>query len=331
MGKAIIVGTGNAGSWWCKTLAANKDVEVVACVDKDLDSATKAAEENGFHALVTDDYEKAIGEAPADFLVDVTPPSLHCDLTVKALQAGLHVLGEKPMAMSMAEARKMIAASEQAGRLYMVSQSRRYDKRIIAYREGVRQLKDLGILKSDFFMGAHFGGFRLEMSSPLLLDMGIHTFDAARFVTERDAVSVYCELYNPTWSWMKSGSSADALFEMEGGLRYTYCGSWAADGKPTSWEAEWRAHGANGSARWDGYDGLFLDLVDEEFKATTTDLVPPTDFVDGITGALQEFLCALDTGVKPNGECHDNLKSLAMVFAAEESSRLGRRVKLSEI
>jgi hypothetical protein len=46
----------------------------------------------------------------------------------------------------------------------------------------------------------------------------------------------------------------------------------------------------------------------------------------GIAGSLQEFLEALKTGSIPNGECHDNVKSLAMVFAAIESAKRRERI-----
>jgi predicted dehydrogenase len=48
----------------------------------------------------------------------------------------------------------------------------------------------------------------------------------------------------------------------------------------------------------------------------------------GIAGSLRDFLNALQTGVTPMGECHDNIKSLAMVFAAIESSATGQRVPI---
>ena len=53
------------------------------------------------------------------------------------------------------------------------------------------------------------------------------------------------------------------------------------------------------------------------------------DAPGGIAGSLQDFLNALQTGETPMGECHDNIKSLAMVFAAIESSATGRRVPVS--
>jgi len=49
---------------------------------------------------------------------------------------------------------------------------------------------------------------------------------------------------------------------------------------------------------------------------------------EGIAGSLGEFLSALETGATPMGECHDNIKSLAMVHAALASSRTGRRMPI---
>jgi predicted dehydrogenase len=49
----------------------------------------------------------------------------------------------------------------------------------------------------------------------------------------------------------------------------------------------------------------------------------------GIAGSLRDFLHALDTGSTPMGECHDNIKSLAMVFAAIDSAATGQRVPVA--
>ena len=230
----------------------------------------------------------------------------------------------------MAEAREMVAASEKAGKLYMVSQSRRYDASLHALRQlVVDQTGPLGILNTDFYIGAHFGGFRDEMASVLLLDMAIHTFDAARYVSGADPVSVYCEEFNPEWSWYSGASSATALFEMTGGLRYTYRGSWSSEGRDTSWEADWRCVGPRGTAVWDGSGtnppsaGVVRGAEGFTREADTVEGTVRHDKPTGIAGSLQDFLNALQTGGSPMGECHDNIKSLAMVFAAIESSATG--------
>ena len=332
--KAVLVGAGGMGRNWGGNLNAHPDVELTGWVDLRPGAAAEAAEGLGVSPVYTgDDLAKAIAEAKPDFVVDVTIPEAHHDVTLAALAAGVPVLGEKPMAASMAQARAMVAASEASGKLYMVSQSRRYDARIAAYRALINDKIGVpGILNSDFYLGAHFGGFRDEMVHVLLLDMAIHTLDAARYLSGADPVAVYCEEFNPPWSWYQGAPCATALFEMTGGLRYTYRGAWCAEGKPTSWEGDWRAVGPGGTAQWDGEGAPTASVVTgkdgflRDFETVTAEV--SSDVPGGIAGSLGDFLNALHTGATPMGECHDNIKSLAMVFAAIESAQTGQRVRV---
>jgi predicted dehydrogenase len=334
--KALLVGAGGMGKAWGKNLKAASDlVEFAGWVDLREGAAAQAADELELSGLsyAGSDLGKALAEVKPDFLVDVTIPEAHHDVTIQSLEAGVPVIGEKPMAHSLEAARAMVAASERTGKLYMVSQSRRYDPRLHAYRKLiVDRVGALGILNSDFYLGCHFGGFRDEMENVLLLDMAIHTLDAARYLCGADPVSVYCEQFNPSWSWYKGDASATALFEMTGGLRYTYRGSWCGEGRQTSWEAEWRAVGPKGTATWDGHAEIIADVVTgtEGFHRATERHVAEVDEMipRGIAGSLRDFIHALETGATPMGECHDNIKSLAMVFAAIESSKTGQRVKV---
>jgi predicted dehydrogenase len=320
------------GKAWGRNLSDNPRTEVAAWVDIQEGAGAAAAKQLGIEVPVTGtDLRAAIEQAQPDFVVDVTIPEAHCEVTVTALGLGLPVLGEKPMANSLEEARRMVEASEKAGKLYMVSQSRRYDDNIAAYSEFVRSgLGDLGIVNADFYIGAHFGGFRDEMPSPLILDMAIHTFDQMRFITGLDAVAVYADEFNPSWSWYKGDACATAIFELSNGARFTYRGSWCAEGCSTTWECDWRVVGANGSALWtrDGLTGQTVKELGGFHSEFDTHTIEPKIVKGGIAGSLEEFLDALETGATPNGECHDNIKSLAMVFAAMESSRSGSKVKV---
>ena len=325
------------GRNWAKNLRDCPEVKTVGWMDIRPGAPQAAIEELRLSDVPGfDDLQKAIAESRPDFVVDVTAPEAHYSVTLAALAAGIPVLGEKPMADSMERAREMVAASQKAGQLYMVSQSRRYHAGAIALADLVRRhLGPLGILNSDFYLGAHFDGFRHEMKNVLLLDMAIHTFDSARHISGADPVSVYCEEFNPAWSWHKGADSAVALFEMTGGLRYTYRGSWCAEGLSTSWESQWRAHGPGGAAVWDGESAPVAGVVCgkegliRESEKITAKL--PEKYFGGIAGSLREFLEALSTGRKPQGECHDNIKSLAMAFAAVESAQTGRRVPVRGI
>jgi predicted dehydrogenase len=251
-------------------------------------------------------------------------------VTLTALAAGVAVLGEKPMADSMERARTMVAAAERAGRLYMVSQSRRYNPRMAAFRRLIDdEIGPPAILTATFFMGARERGHRLTIAQPLLLDMAIHTFDMARALTGADPESVICDTHNPPWSWYRGHASATAVFEMTGGLRFTYSGSWCSEGRHTSWDSDWRASGPRGSATWAGGDALPMAevvtarggfLPEMEERRATIEPAPT-----GIAGSLRDFLRALDTGETPPGECHDNIRSLAMTFGAIEAAATGQR------
>ena len=334
--RAIVVGAGGIAGAWFPPLAAEK-VEVVAVVDLDKGRAAQRCEEFKIRAVVSDDLAKVLREVPADFAVDLTVPEAHCAVTCAALGAGLHVIGEKPMASSMAEARRMVRASERAGRLYLVSQSRRWDARheTMARTVTAGRLGRLTTLNCDFFLGAHFGGFRDEMKSPLILDMSIHHFDMARMIGGKDALRVWCAEFNPAGSWYKGDVAANAVFEMADGVRFAYRGSWCAEGCHTSWNGDWRVIGNRGTMGYErdgephgqvlaGGTGFHRPL--EDLRVVRSRLRHA-----GMHGALREMLAYLRTGRMPQTECHDNIKSLAMVMAALESSRSGRTVPVKAL
>ncbi len=335
--RALLVGAGSMGRTWAKNLAECPETEVAGWVDLDPAAIADSMAETGVAAPYQGvDVAAALEAVRPDFLVDVTTPESHGAVTVAALERGVPVLGEKPMASTMEDARRMVRVSQETGVLYMVSQSRRYDPRIRAFHQAVRKLGRVGILDADFYLGPHFGGFRDEMDSPLLVDMAIHTFDQARFLTGADPISVYCEEFNPSWSWYRGRAAAVALFEMADGLRFQYRGSWCAEGRNTSWEAEWRAIGERGSATWDGDRSIQGETVRStsgfmsEHDAFTESVAEDPHL--SIAGSLRDFLKALDDPAHvPMARGDDNIKSFAMVCAAVESARTGRRVEIAPL
>lgn len=320
------------GVAWAQNLIAHPEVELVGWVDIDHAKAAREADTLAIQTWIGPDVSEALHRLQPDFVVDVTPPEVHRQVTLQALSRGVPVLGEKPMADSLDAAREMVAAADAAGRLYMVSQSRRYVRGLHRLRAAIQQLGELGVLHVDFMLGPHFGGFRDAMAHPLLLDMAIHTFDAARFLSGLNALSVYADAFNPRWSWYAGPACAHVLFEFEGGIRFAYRGSWCAEGASTSWEGCWRAVASQGTALWDGRDDISLHIVvgkDGFLHSAEVREAPDVKIIEGIQGSLAEFLHALDTGTVPMEECHENFRSLAMVFAAIESAEAGVRVPVA--
>lgn len=336
--RAIVCGAGAISNAWFPPLRA-EGVEVAAVVDLQLDRAAAQIEKHQVAGAIAErDLPAALRNHRADFLIDLTIPAAHRDVTIAALEAGLHVIGEKPMAESLADARQMIAASEKSKKLYMVSQSRRWDVNhfaVAAARENV--VGEFGEAYCDFFVGPHFGGFREQMRHVLILDMAIHQFDLARMFLGVDATAVYAESFNPAGSWFAHGASANALFEMENGKRFAFTGSWADLGMPTSWNGHWRFRGPRGTIVYERDQPPTAEIAADPGKPAftwptekrTLD-VPPLKRT-GMHGALGEMLAFLRDGTVPQTECRRNFNSLAMVAAAIESAETGRRVAVERL
>lgn len=337
--RCIVVGAGGISNAWFKPIKA-EGIQVVAVVDLRKEAAEKRIAEHELAGTVAcDNLDQALRDHArnAEFLIDLTIPDAHCDVTCKALNAGLHVVGEKPMASSMEQARRMVETSKRTGKLFMVGQSRRWDSKhqTVAATARSGRLGTLTTLNCDFFLAAHFGGFRDEMASPLILDMAIHHFDLARMFCGQNPVSVYAEEFNPHGSWYKGDVSANCLFEMTNGVRFAYRGSWCAEGCHTSWNGDWRIIGDKGTLIYAadqpprgevvaGDTGFMRPKAPLEITEAATE-------APGQHGALREMLAYLRQGTPPQTPCEDNIHSLAMVFAAITSAKEGRRVKVAEL
>jgi predicted dehydrogenase len=321
--RVVLVGAGNMGRAWCAAIEADPDVELAGVADLDRPTAQAAADSTGRAVAVGTDAVELAAATGARAVVNATVPRAHHPVTAAALHAGLDVLGEKPVAETVAQALSLVATAQVTGRLFMVSQSRRWNPQLFALRAMAADLGAAGSLTTEFFRDPHFGGFREEMADPLLVDMAIHAFDAARFLLGAEPVSAYCETHNPPWSWYAGDAAATAVFAMDSGARYTYTGSWCSPGAQTSWNGEWRLSAERGSARWDGERDPVSDTPGPRTPAVPTR--------SGIEAALRSFAEAVHTGTAPMGEVHENVPSLAMVEAAVRSAQTGQRVLVDEV
>lgn len=336
--KAVLVGCGGISHTWLRAAKNDPDLKIVGLVDLDESAARKRAEEFGLtDAEIGTELKSVLAITKPDLVFDCTVPEAHASVTLTAIAHGCHVLGEKPLADSMENARKMVAAAENAGKIYAVTQNRRYMRNIKGLVHFLRaeNIGKITTVNCDFYIGAHFGGFRDEMEHVLLLDMAIHTFDAARLISGADPVSVYCREWNPRGSWYAHGASAAAIFEMTDDIVFTYRGSWCAEGVNTSWESEWRVIGDTGSLVWDGEKSFSAQTPSQEtgFIRECRDLNVPALSAEelpeeGHAGVMQEFLSCVRTGSTPETVASDNIKSLAMVFAAIESAKIATLVEI---
>lgn len=322
--RVVVVGAGGMGRAWLRTVEESPLVELVGIVDLDLDTARIAAAATGRTDLPVGAGTAALAsDVGAQAVINVTVPAAHHPVTTEALAAGLPVLGEKPVASTVAEGLSLAAAAELHGQLFMVSQSRRYNRHLFEAKRLSASLGAVGIVSAEFFKAPHFGGFRDAMEHPLLLDMAIHQFDMARFLLDADPVSVFCEEYNPSWSWYRGDAGSTAIFEMTGGERFVFTGSWCSPGQETSWNASWRISGEHGTVLWDGDNRPVSSIASDAGTGEDPGLE--------IAGSLRDFVAAVRTGSPPMGRVHQNIMSLAMVEAAILSAATGSRVSVDAL
>jgi predicted dehydrogenase len=327
--RVVVVGAGGMGRAWLNTVEQSPDVELAGIVDLDLAAARAAAAAIGRPDLpVGTGTATLAADVGARAVINVTVPAAHHPVTTEALAAGLPVLGEKPVASTVVQGLSLAAAAELSGQLFMVSQSRRYNRQLFQAKRLAASLGSVGIISAEFFKAPHFGGFRDAMYHPLLLDMAIHQFDMARFLLDADPVSVFCEEYNPSWSWYRGDAGASAIFEMTGGERFVFTGSWCSPGQETSWNASWRISGEHGTVLWDGDNDPTVETVE---STGATAAAVSQDPGHEIAGSLREFVAALRTGITPMGQVHRNIMSLAMVEAAVLSASSGTRVSIDAL
>jgi predicted dehydrogenase len=327
---------------WLRTLQSQpelaSELTVVGLVDLDAAVAKALATEFNLDRIVIGiDLREVLQETQADIVFDVVIPAARHSVVKTALSYGCHVLSEKPMAASLEEAQDLVRAAAAAGKVHAVVQNRRFISGVRRMRRLVEEgaIGEITAIHCDFFIGPHFGGFREQMDNVLLLDMAIHTFDAARFVSGKAPQSVYCLETNPKGSWYSHGAAANAIFRFSDEVIFTYRGSWCAEGERTSWESMWRIVGTHGMLTWDGEETFKAAVAGGEpdlLRGSSAVEVPPPEREEethGHASVIADFLAALKEGKHPETEGRDNIKSLAMVFAAIESARSGAAISIA--
>ncbi len=330
--KFVQVGVGGFGNVWMQVLKDHPEAEVVGLVDISDKALENACEKYGYpRTICYSNLKRAIKATGAQAVVCCTPPAHHRRDVVTALKAGLNVISEKPMADSLANCKAMLAAAQQSGKLYVVSQNYRYQPVTWTMAKILREgkLGRIGQIKVDFYKGVDFGGgFRHTMEYPVIVDMSIHHFDLMRFITGLDAVQVTATSWNPFWSNYQGDCSSTATFEMSNGARLLYNASWCAKGDFCSWDGSWQIeceHGTlvqhQGQVKILWTTGLYK--VEREEVVTLEE--PPKR---GQVQVLSEFLAALNGGPRPATAVEDNIKSVAMVFATVKAMSTGRPARI---
>ena len=327
------------GNAWLSAVRKSEVVEFAGFVEINDDIARRQADAYGLDpALIFPTLPEALDAVKADAVINVTPPQFHRELTVYALEAGLPVLQEKPLAHTLEDARAIAAAAEDTGLLCSVAQNYRY----LPFSQTIKNLLDSGELGAvgsvdvAFYKGPHFGGFREEMAHPLIVDMAIHQFDAMRYFLGSDAVTISARSWNPPWSWYAGDASAAVLIEFGNGAQASYTGSWCSQALETTWNANWRFECERGVLLAED-DRVFVQelicvdegpgaLVNVHEERREAPLAPLERAAQDYL--LHEFYEAATQGKTTGTSAQDNIKTMELVFGIVRACDSGQPVSL---
>jgi len=187
--KVAVIGVGSMGRNHARVYSELPEAELVAVVDADLKTAEAVASNHGVHAY-TDIGEMLKKEKPEAVSIAV-PTALHTQMGLTALEAGAHVLMEKPIAATVEEGRQLIDKASQAKRQLMVGHIVRFNPAMQALKKKLQE-GALGRIFQIFCRRA--GTFPARIRDVgVVIDLAPHDVDIMRFLTGLDPLRIYAE------------------------------------------------------------------------------------------------------------------------------------------
>lgn len=180
-----------------------ENCELVALISGDDEKLVELEDKYDVEHLITyDEYEEFLGLGLVDAVYIAVPNHLHCEYTIKAAKAGVHVLCEKPMAVSEEECRRMIEACEKNDVRLMVAYRLHFDRANLEVIDILQkgEVGDVRFFDSVFTQDVKEGDIRLmpiEKGGGTVYDMGIYAINAARYLFRDEPVRVFANSESP--------------------------------------------------------------------------------------------------------------------------------------
>lgn len=213
--KAAVIGYGGMGNWHCRKIKEIDELELAGVYDI-LESKNAAAEENGYHAYSS--LEELLADPAVEIVTVATPNQVHKPICIQAMEAGKHVVCEKPVALNHEELQDMIQAAEENGVIFTVHQNRRWDEDFLI----MKHLYEEGTLGNVFRIESRVHGSRgipgdwrnqKECGGGMVLDWGVHLLDQMLLMVQKKITSIYAELSYVTNENCDDGFTVTLKFE----------------------------------------------------------------------------------------------------------------------
>jgi len=327
--KIAFTGAGYIANIHAQAAQNHPDAVLAAVVEKYSDKSKAFAEKFGVKCCYTS-VDELLAEGNLDALVICTPNFLHAPQAIAALNAGMHVMVEKPMAMNAHEAVQMCAAAERSGALLMVAHCWRFDEDVLWLKDQAPRLGKI-IRTKGYGVHTHWGPAGWFTQKELagggaMADMGIHALDTTRFLLgDPQPVSVYAKIGTYYKDFDVDDTGVIMVTWDNEATSYIESGWWQphSDGP----EAATQLYGTH------GFGQLFptklelpdvqeekLDVINSGYKFPRTEHCPQSMY----DAQMAYFIECIRSGRRPTPGGAEGLANMKVVDAAYRSSLSGK-------
>jgi UDP-N-acetylglucosamine 3-dehydrogenase len=328
-----IIGAGRMAYWHLKGYKKNKDAEVTAIAGKTPANIKKLQRSFSIPHGYTD-YRKMLKAEKLDAVYITTPTHTHCQITIDCLEAGCHVLCEKPMAITLEEAERMIACEQQTRKILMIGFSQRFYKEFV-YMKDIIARGDLGAIKVAWYrrginMPPQKWYAERDKSAGVTFELGIHAIDWLRWIIDSPVVQVSAELTEHSrypgiddniWMILKFANGAIGVV----GASYTFPflkRDIGVIGEKMALTIE------RGTVITEPYGDHSLGLLVLKFIAYSF-IIPYWLLYNPFQKQVEHFIASIRNGTRPLSTSEDGKISLAIALKAVESAHTGKKISLS--
>ncbi|HLH55453.1 MAG TPA: Gfo/Idh/MocA family oxidoreductase [Verrucomicrobiae bacterium] len=336
-----LVGSGFISAIHADALKRCADAHILAVASPSQGKAETFAHKHGIDYHFTD-YRRLLDLNELDVVILGIPNDLHCECTLNAAAAGKHIILEKPMCLSMAEADKMIAACETAKVKLMYAEELCFAPKYVR----LKQLLDSGALgqpvllkQSEKHDGPHAPHFWdvTRSGGGVTMDMGCHAIEFFRWILGRPAIkSVYAQMGTHVHGDKTRGDdNAILILEFANGVTAIAEESWTKLG---GMDDRAEIHGSKGVAFADllhgnaieTYSSVGYDYAVEKAGSTLgwSFTIYEEIWNYGFVHEMEHFIDCVKTDKRPEVTGHDARAVMEVLFAAYESAGTGRKVML---
>ncbi|MCK4245168.1 MAG: Gfo/Idh/MocA family oxidoreductase [Candidatus Omnitrophica bacterium] len=322
--KVIHLGVGGRGVWPINLFKEREDFVSVAYVDVNKEAMEKTTAISGLSPeKCFPTLEEALEKVEADSVFIITPPQLHSKQCLQAVEAGKHILVEKPFTLSLKEAKDIVRKAEEKGLKVVVAQNARYSplhkKLGSLIKEEVYGKPSFGLqVNLSWRPGVHHSG---KGRHSYLWERSVHDFDTIRSFFKSQPKRVWGYSFNPSWSPYEHGACNYTWIEFEDGLIFGVMAGFAAHGRKNLLQIECE----NGS----------LEVIAGQIhlrrpEATEDEILPVAEGEPAESILLDGFYKYITEGVEPPFSGRENLKTIALVEASGIASDEGKIIEVSE-